>query len=347
MPNPLDKMFAKLFAHLAPTHGAILYNPRHDGRFHLLEARRGRGKSYGMTTWAYNWLVDMLPDMLAGKAPYSKLVTNFAIDPHRMALRLCIDGHFDSFPAALDLVHDRYIVADKWEDFFTRYRSGLFLDESNRSLNSYDRKMTSQLTLAHDFHQQSRKHLNTMCYATQYLDWINVQTRMLFDLLWRARVVRNKKGIVGPDGALMPDKFWYYGSDPMANGVGSAVVRRADYKFSLPFDLAYARMYQSWEPIVTFDSSTVAKWIDFKELADWMVEHNLKPARKVAPLDRSTLYASGHPVYVELPDPVPAPALVLVGGGMDTDARLRADGASLPPALDLSSLPVSFPKHLL
>lgn len=343
MKNPLDKLFAKMFSGLAPTHSAVEYSPRHDGRFHLLEARRGRGKSFGMTSWGFLWLVDMLPEILAGRAPHSRLITNYSIDPHRLALMLCVSGNMGSFSDARDLVHDRYVKANKWEDFFTAYRSGLFLDESNRSLNAYDRKMTSQLALAHDFHQQSRKHLNTMVYATQYLDWINLQTRMLFDLLWRARVVRNKLGIRGPDGLLTPVRFLYYGSDPMANGVGSAVVRRADYKFKLDFDLRFARMYQSWEPIGTFPSDTPAKWIDFQELAQYMVENNLKPARQAAPVDRSKLYKDGHPVYIEAPEAAP----VLIGGGVDTDTRSRVDGAALPPVLDLSGLPVSFPKHLL
>lgn len=285
-------IFDKFFGSQAPVHLAEQYEPCHDGRFHLIEARRGRGKSYGMCYWSYLWLVDQLPGILAGRLPHARVITNFGIDKHRFALRLCERGHMSSFSDALDLVHERVTYGVSWDDFFVSYGCGLFLDEANRSLDAYQTKKSPLLSLAHDWHQQSRKHKNTLVYATQYLDWINPQTRKLFDLLWRAKVVRDKRRR-GPDGLRVPLRFLYYGSDPYAKGVDAQVVRRADFKFGFEFDLAVARMYQSWEPIVTFPGDAEPRWDSFRDLADWMLKHEMKPQATPPVLDRSRLYRNG------------------------------------------------------
>lgn len=278
-------IFSALFGGQAPVHLAESFVPLHDGRFHLLEARRGRGKSYGMTYWQYSWLVDRLPLILAGHAPHSRALSNFAVDHHRLALLLCARGHMHSFPDALDLVHERVIYARDWIPFFESYECGLFLDEANRSLDAYERKGSAVLKLAHDWHQQTRKHRNTLVYATQYVDWINTQTRKLFDLLWRAKVVRHKSKR-GPDGLRVPLRFNYYGSDPYANGVDAQVVRRADFKMTLPFDLQVARCYRSWEPIVTFSGDIDVPWSSFAQLAADMQDRGLKPPPVVPAPDR-------------------------------------------------------------
>jgi hypothetical protein len=332
-------MFNKFFGSQAPVHLAQVYEPGHDGRMHLLEARRGRGKSYGMTYWVYLWLIDMLPKIKAGQLPYSKAITNFAIDPTFMAYRLCEMGHMPNLSDALDLCHERIIYASNWDDFFVSYQCGLFLDESNRSLDAYNKKSSEMLSLAHDFHQQSRKHKNTMVYATQYVDWINVQTRKLFDILWRAKVVRHKTER-GPDGLKVPLYFNYYGSDPMANGVDSAIVRRADFKMQLPFVMQVAQMYKSWEPIVTFSGDVKPRWTSFKELAEWMEENGMKPPPAPPRVNRLHLYgADGHPLAFE-----PGGE----GGGTAAHPSRSAAGYdAVPPPLDLSALAVGFPSELL
>lgn len=281
-------LFNAIFGSQAPVHTAEVFTPQHDGRFHLLEARRGRGKSYGMTYWQYRWLVDRLPLILAGRAPHSRAIANFAVDHHRLALLLCTRGHMHSFQDALDLVHERVIYTADWRAFFESYQCGLFLDEANRSLDAYERKGSAVLKLAHDWHQQTRKHQNTLVYATQYLDWINTQTRKLFDLLWRVKVVRHKSKR-GPDGLRVPLHFNYYGSDPYAQGVDAAVTRRADFKFSIPFDLEVARCYRSWEPIVTFSGDLEVPWSSFADLADDMLARGLKPAPTPPQRDRLEL----------------------------------------------------------
>lgn len=278
-------LFDMIFGAQAPVHQAQVFEPVHDGRFHLLEARRGRGKSYGMTYWQYCWLVDRLPGILSGALPHSRALANFAVDHHRLALLLCMRGHMSSFQDALDLVHERVIYCTDWEPFFLSYESGLFLDEANRSLDAYQRTSSPLLKLAHDWHQQTRKHRNTLVYATQYVDWINTQTRKLFDLLWRVKVVRHKTER-GPDGLRRPLRFNYYGSDPYSNGVDSMVVRRADFKMTVPFDLQIARCYRSWEPIVTFPGDIDVRWHSFAELAAYMQDAGLKPAPVAEPLDR-------------------------------------------------------------
>lgn len=281
-------IFDKLLGSQAPVHVAEVYRPQHDGRFHLLEARRGRGKSYGMTYWGLMWLEDMLPAILNGTAPHSRWNANFLVDHHRLALLLCMRGRMSSFPDALDLVHERVRYVTDWEPFFTSYKSLNTLDEANRSLDAYQTKRSPLLALAHDFHQQTRKHANMQLYGTQYVDWINTQTRKLFDLLWRVKVVRHKAKR-GPDGLRVPLRFNYYGSDPYANGVDATVVRRADFKMTIPFDLQVARAYGSWEPIVTFPGDVEPRWSSFAELAAWMLENGIKPAPAVRPPDRLAL----------------------------------------------------------
>lgn len=278
-------VFDFIFGGQAPVHMAQVFEPQHDGRFHLLEARRGRGKSYGMTYWQYKWLVDRLPLILAGQAPHSRALANFAIDHHRLALLLCSRGHMHSFADALDLVHERVHYCRDWVPFFESYECGLFLDEANRSLDAYDRKGSQVLRLAHDWHQQTRKHRNTLVYATQYVDWINTQTRKLFDLLWRAKVVRHKTER-GPDGLRRPLRFNYYGSDPYSNGVDAQVVRRADFKMTVPFDLQVARCYRSWEAIVTFPGDAELPWSTFAQLSADMLHRGLKPAPAPPTVDR-------------------------------------------------------------
>lgn len=335
-------IFDRFLGGLAPTHVAEVYEPMHDGRMHLLEARRGRGKSYGMTYWAYLWFVDMLPKIKAGTAPHSKIISNFRLDHHRIASRLCQRGHVGSMQEALDLVHERIFYGSCWDDFFVSYQCGLFLDECNRSLDAYNKKSSEMLRLAHDWHQQTRKHKNTLVYATQYVDWINVQTRKLFDLLWRAKVVRHPS-IRGPDGLRVPIRFNYYGSDPMANGADGAVVRRADYKFTLQFDLSIARMYGSWDPIVTFEGETSPRWSSFHDLAAYMVKQGLKPAPAAPPVNRLELYRDGLELLPEV-----APLVDRLAAGTHaagTDLRSGTPGGV--PATATGSLAVTFPVHLL
>lgn len=336
-------VFDFLFGGQAPVHTAEVFNPCHDGRFHLLEARRGRGKSYGMTYWQYLWLVDRLPAILDGRAPYSRAIANFKIDHHRLALLLCTRGHMASFTDALDLVHERVIYARDWTPFFESYECGLFLDEANRSLDAYQRSSSALLKLAHDWHQQTRKHRNTLVYATQYVDWINMQTRKLFDLLWRAKVVRHKTKR-GPDGLRVPLRFNYYGSDPYANGADATVVRRADFKMTLPFDLEVARCYGSWEPIVTFSGDTAVPWSSFEQLAADMLARGLKPAPTPPPVDRLALYAGGveRSDVVQLwPDVGPSSALFPAGSapasGDWSGRTAKVKDAQLVCAASLSS----------
>lgn len=333
--------FARMFAGAAPVHSAQPFSPGHDGRFHLLEARRGRGKSYGMTYWTYLWLVDRLPAILAGDAPHSRALLNFAIDPHRMALLLCTEGHMPSLDDALDLVHERVRYVSNWEEFFTAYDSLCAMDEANRSLDAYQTKRTALSALAHDWHQQSRKHKNTLLYATQYVDWINTQTRKLFDLLWRAKVVRHKSQR-GPDGLKTPIRFNYYGSDPYGNGVDAQVVRRADFKMTLPFRLDVARAYRSWEPIVTFDAEQGVPWRSFRELSAWMTSEGRKPIPAPPVRDRLSILRDIEAGRISLDGAGDAGAgLVPVTAGAAPAARFLAD------VFDPSTLAVGFPKGLL
>ncbi len=262
-----------VFKNLAPTHAAELSTlGLHDGGLHLVEARRGRGKSYGMTVAGFNWLVGRLPAILEGSAPHAKVYTNSRLDLHRFALELCIRGHMYSLEHALDVVHERVIYMTGWDTIFTAYDSFIEGDEWNRSVNAYDQSKEVQkcMLVIHDWLQQTRKNSLTLLFAVQYLDWLKPQMKMLMDRIWRARVVYEK-----PKRLKKPKMFWWYGSDPFANGVASEIVRRADWKIKVPFDIRLARIYDTKQAIETLPNAT--NYSNFAEISDFMYAHGMKP----------------------------------------------------------------------
>ncbi len=263
-----------LFGKMAPTHHAEVYHVRHDGTYNLVEARRGRGKTFGGVTVGFNWLAHRMPDMLAGKAPHAKWATNIKIDPLRLAYELCFHGHMTSIFDAQDFVAERYVFLRDWDKLLELYDSLIIGDEWNRNANVYENDKDSQkmMLIVHDHAQQTRKHKLLQYYLFQHADWIKPQLKALADRLWRARVVYKK-----PKAKRQPNYFWWYGSDPWGNGQGSEIVRRADFKMRLPFVLRLARLYDTHQAVETFAKS--AKHSTFGELSDYMAANRLKPPK--------------------------------------------------------------------
>ncbi len=83
-------MIGNLLKKTAPTHFATPYKLGHDKTFHLLEARRGRGKSYCMAYWALE---------CARKGHGT--VANFHINHRWMALELLRSGTFKNLEQAV------------------------------------------------------------------------------------------------------------------------------------------------------------------------------------------------------------------------------------------------------
>jgi hypothetical protein len=323
-----------MFGKFAPAHYAEPYVITHDGTLNLVEARRGRGKSYGAVMIALAWLKERLPAIQSGAAPHAKIYTNNRFNLRRMALHCCQQGWIDGHAKALKLLSEIIIYFKEWNDLLTSYDSLILCDEANRNLNTYDNGKDVQVLMltVHDWLQQTRKHKLTLWFFVQYLDWIKPQVKMLMDRLWRAKRVRDKK-------TGIPKYFPWYGSDPFANGVGSEVVRHADFKMKFMFKVELARIYDSWQAIETLPMKS--EFRSFAEISDHMYATGRKPA---APLSISEALTHAE-LVAWFSDSSPAPASVLPAsaGG----AGVGVGAVELPLPLDLSSLATSYPKELL
>lgn len=261
-------MFSMLLGN--STHAAEKYWPTHDGTLNVVEARRGRGKTYGTVMIAVEWLRERLPAFRAGTAEFSRVYTNIRFNRRRLALLLCLYGICTSHTEALEIVDTRIVYCDSWDEMLIAYDSLILMDEANRNLNVYDSAKGSQelMLTVHDWLQQTRKHKLTMYYLVQDLDWLKPQLISLCDRLWRAKRVRIK-------GTNKVKYFPWYGGDPFAKGKGEAVVRRADFKMKFIFDLKLAQVYDTLQAVRTWKQETRFK--SFGELEDYMLAHKLKP----------------------------------------------------------------------
>lgn len=347
-------MLKDLLSRFAPVHGAEPYVPGHDGTLNLVEARRGRGKSYGAVEIACLWLEEVMPGILAGVRPHSRIYTNNRFDLVRLAYHLLRKKIFSNLEHAVAVLRERVVYVTGWMQILTAYDSLILMDEANRNLNTYDNGAAAQklMLLVHDWLQQTRKHKLTLWFFVQYLDWIKPQLRFLMDRLWRAKVVRDKKKPGKP-----PKYFPWYGSDPFGNGVGAAIVRRADFKLRFDFDIRRARIYNSWQAIETLEGSVEVA--SFGELSAWMLERGMKPGITPEPPERMTwselhawtmkLDTVAGPLWWVSPavsPPLPPPAGGGGGGVAGGPGRPLSwdEPGYVPPVLDLSQLPVSFPR---
>ncbi len=238
-----------MFRKLVPTIAAQPRPLSHDGYLHLLEARRGRGKSYVMT--------DLVKDCVLKRIPVR---TNFALHRYRLAVQASMAGSFSNVGEAMAWVQENVVLASSWDDVLTAYDSVILLDEASRLFDSRSR---SAPPVALEWLQQSRKLRLTIVFASQSFDWLDVRVRQLADVLWMVR--KEAKRIAGKE---VPQRFWGYGLDPFVRGLTESVVRdRADYRWSVPFVLSTAQLYDSWELIRILEGTP--SWESMGELADW------------------------------------------------------------------------------
>lgn len=321
------------------THAAEKYWPEHDGTLNVVEARRGRGKTYGVLKIILEWFRNRIKAIRAGTAKYAKVYTNVKIHRRRFALALCLFGVCDSHVEALELVDKRIVYCESWDEMLIAYDSLIVMDEANRNLNVYDSGKSNQALMltVHDWLQQTRKHKLTMYYLVQDLDWLKPQVVSLCDRLWRAKRVRIK-------GTQKVRYFPWYGGDPFAKGKGAEVVRRADFKMKFDFDLRLAMAYDTLQAVRTWKQET--RFTSFGDLEDYMLARGFKPMPSPTISDALThaeVEAWWRDVQLVRIGPLaahpPVPLPPLAGGGGAGGAR----GALVPAPLDLSHLPTSFP----
>lgn len=224
-------MLSALFRRSIPTLAAQRYRPGPlDGRIHLVEGRRGRGKSYLMTYWTFRAWSLHIP-----------VLTNWSMDVYRAAILLAVRGVFPRASVAYEWLSDvgwRRIVS--WDDVFQAMDAWVMLDEAHHYVDSRAFKDTPKEFLA--WLQQSRKVGASVVMASQSFEFLDVRVRRLSDVLWQARVVPGKDGT--------PREFYYYGLDPWIQGYSDEVLRdRADYLMRVPFDRQIAALYDTLELI--------------------------------------------------------------------------------------------------
>jgi Zonular occludens toxin (Zot) len=251
-------MIAGLLRRVAPTHFAVSYKQQLDGSFNLYEARRGRGKSYAMAHWAR-------VAVRANRPVYA----NFWLSRHFLAYIHLQAGHSPNLAAALEWTARNVHQVESWDEVMVAYNALILLDEVNRLFDSQDlAKDVKAPKVVFEWLQQSRKHGNTIVFAAQSMDWLSPRVRQLFDRLWRAKKVLDKRGRI--------QEFYAYGSDPWAKGLGAAAQREADFKMRLPFDESIYRLYNTLEIIKAFDNHS--RWERFSDVEAHMLAAGLKPA---------------------------------------------------------------------
>jgi hypothetical protein len=218
-----------------PTAGAAPYRLGHDSLLHVIEARRGRGKSYAM--------MHVILDALEAGIP---VVTNTsAMDYYRVAVELCRRGKFRLVADALLYLHDRVTVARSWDDFFRAYGSLVVFDECIRHFDARPGLSAKPPALFYEWARQTRKVNCTMYFVVHSVEWMDKRLTQLVDVHWFVRK-ESVKGRLAPDGTSYPERFWLYGNDPGGVGKVENVTRNtADLVCSIPFDVRVARCYES------------------------------------------------------------------------------------------------------
>lgn len=234
-----------------PTIAAEKYQVGHDHKFHLLEARRGRGKSYWLTYWVRWCAMNRVPVRM-----------NFAVDHYRLAVQcqMVNGGDFWEWQAWVE-ENVRYLAT--WDDVLTAHNEVIILDEASRLFDSRNRQAVKPVMF--EWAQLSRHLRLTLVFASQSFDWLDIRMRQLADTLWLVRKVLNKE-------RTMPLEFWAYGFDPFAEGLTSEVTRQTgmDYRMSIPFVLDTATLYDTHQGIRLIEGDPTFQSVG--QVFDYLVE---------------------------------------------------------------------------
>lgn len=225
-------MIAALFKRSVPTLAAETYVPGPlDSKIHLLEARRRRGKSYGLMYWAVSAFMRKIP-----------VVANYSIDLYRVSMLLYSKGVWPRAKTAYEWLNEvGYRRLHSWDDVFSAMDCHVQIDEAHHYMDSRSFRDTPPEFVK--WLQYSGKLGVTCEFASHSFEFLDLRVRRLADILWIVRRENIKK-------SSQPARFWYYGLDPWAGNFQEEVVRdRADYKFTIPFFLDVAVCYQTMELI--------------------------------------------------------------------------------------------------
>jgi hypothetical protein len=259
-------VIGKLLKQQMPHIAAEVVEPRHDEALHLLEARRGRGKSYFLMWFVWTACRLRVPVYL-----------NFTVDTYRLSVQAKMAGFFPSIDAAASWIYANVRRLETWDDLLTAYGGFVLLDEANRLFDSRFRGSTPHVVL--EWFQQSRRSRVTVILASQSFDWLDVRIRQLADTLWMVRKVmpkgRKTRRLRGP---VLPERFSAYGFDPWAAGLSDDVDRGAgaDRRMTIPFRLLLAQCYDTREPIRVLHG--VPTWLTYADVYDELVARGHIPA---------------------------------------------------------------------
>lgn len=284
-------MLAALLKKSSPTHFATVYKLGHDKTFHLLEARRGRGKSFTMAYWALMCARQKVP-----------VVANFHLDHYWLSVELLRFGTFARLQDALDWCAQNIRFVNSWDEIMLAYDCLVLLDEVNRLFDSQDRSKDDKAPkVVFEWLQLSRRNKITLVFAAQSMDWLTPRVRQLFDLLWRAK---KEMGKGRRSGEIK--RFWLYGADPWSKGLSEDAARGADFKVTVPFDKRIFSLYNTLERIIAIPNETrFARFWDVyqEQLATGIIPAATPPRAVPALPDWWGLMGAGVP---ELSEPVQA-----------------------------------------
>lgn len=229
--------FTALLKKSSPTHFAEPYKLGHDKTFHLLEARRGRGKSFSMTYWALQAAKEKVP-----------VIANFHLNHHWLAHELLRAKVWRTLDQALAWCRQHIRFTNSWDEIMLAYDCLVLLDEVNRLFDSQDRSKDDRAPkVVFEWLQLSRRNRITLVFAAQSMDWLTPRVRQLFDMLWRAKKEVKRGRIL---------RFWLYGADPWSKGLSEDAARGADFKAVVPFDKRIFRLYDTFERIIAIPNES-------------------------------------------------------------------------------------------
>lgn len=227
-----------------PHFGAAAVKPGHDGRMHLVEGRRGRGKSYAMQWWVRTAVEERIP-----------VYVNWLPDRYKLAAHVSARQGVPMSDVA-EWVAEHVRVVQTWDEILVSEDALVLLDEASRIFDSRNRGAVP--AVAFEWLQQSRKLELTIVMASQSFDWLDVRVRQLADTLWLTRKETGKDGL--------PSQFYLYGVDPWAGGLSEKAMRDGAHSLmQLPFQLNLAETYNSWELIHLLSGDP--EWSTVGELA--------------------------------------------------------------------------------
>lgn len=234
-------MILHAFRSMFPTLGATRHVLGHDKLLHVLEGRRGRGKSYV--------LADLVLRLAAQRVPM--VVNTSSVDYYRLALILVRRGAFDGLEEALRWLHANVTFATSWDDVLEVYDAVVLFDEATRLFDARRGLSAPVPPVVFEWFKQSRKVRATVYFVVHSLEWLDVRIRQNVDLFWMVRKeVPKRPREFAPDGTPLPLGFWLYGKDPGGVGKVDDVGRdTADLVGHVPFTRRVAESYHSWELI--------------------------------------------------------------------------------------------------